>query len=246
MTEPEVTAEAQTAPSLPVAEEAQSAEPETTQETSPLTRDEVAAIIEEKVAARALEIEKQLDSAYKALRRGEAKGDMSLKELQKIRAEIDELSLRGLEPEKAELVKLQRQVQRDAESRNAPVDSNAELAQFNAYAKSVLEEEGIAGTDPVLTEWFKKYGEGYQTQADLRVALTRAIAKVRTEEAKKAKADSADREKKAREEERAKLRNEKRQEEGKVDRGTPAAGQSKNFLTMSSEELEAFEKSRRR
>ena len=241
MTEPEVKAETLTAPLEQQAEAQSEAE---TQDTS-LTRDQVAALIDEKVAARAVELEKQIDSAYKTLRRGEAKGDMSLKELQKIRVEIDELTLRGLEPEKVELVKLQRQVQRDADSRTAP-DANAEAAAFNVWSAPFLEEEGIASNDPILAEAFKKYGEGWQTQADLKVALTRSVAKVRTEQAKKASADSADQVKKAREEERAKVRNDNRQTEGKVDRGTPTSTSRKDFLTMSNEEWAAFNASRRR
>ena len=241
MTEPEVKVEPQTAPALP---EAQSEPAETPQETSPLTRDEVAAIIEEKVSARQAEIDKQLEAAYKTLRRGEAKSDTLVKKVERLEQEQFENSLRGMEPQQQEIEKLKRQTQ---QAQSPSVDPNAELASFNAYARSVLEEESISDKDPVLTEWFQKYAEAGQTASDWKIALTRAVAKVRTEESKKARSESAEREKKAREEERAKLRNENRQAEGKVDKGTPASATAqKNFLTMSSEELEAFEKSRKR
>lgn len=245
MTDPQVEAETQTAPEP----EAQSETAETPQETSPqyLTREEVDAIIEEKVAARQAEIDKQLEAAYKTLRRGEGKSDTLLKKVERLEQEQFENSLRGLEPQQQDLERLKRQSLRDSESRNAQADPNAEVASFQAWATSVLAEEGIAGTDPILTEAFQKYGEGWTSQADLRVAMTRAIAKVRTEEAKKAKAESADREKKAREEERTKLRNENRQAEPRLDKGTPAAtAKNKSLLTMTQEEWDAFNASRRK
>ena len=110
-----------------------------------------------------------------------------------------------------------------------------------------MEEEGIDSKDPILMEAFKKYGDGYQTQADLRAALGRAVGKVHAARAKAEAASVADREKKAREDERAKLRNEKRQEEGKVDKGTPASASpnsGKNILSMTPEEWTAFNASR--
>ena len=237
MTETEVKVEPQTA------EPAQS-EAETPQETS-LTRDQVKALIDETWASRETEIRKELESAYKTLRRGEAKSDTSLKRIDKLEGELLEVALRGLEPQQQEVERLKRQVQRDAESRTAP-DANAEVAAFNGWSRSFLEEEGIPSNDPTLAEAFQKYGEGWQTQADLKVALTRAVAKVRTEQAKKANSDSAAEVKKAREEERAKLRNENRQAEGKVDRGNPASAAPKNFLTMSQEEWTAFKTTRKR
>lgn len=243
MTELEVKAEPQTAPVLETAP-AQSEAAETPQETS-LTREDVKALIQETWAERKVEIDKELDTAYKTLRRGEAKSDTAQKRIDKLETELFDLSVRGADPQAIEIEKLKRQVQRDADSRTAP-DANAEVAAFNAWSKSFLEEEGIASNDPVLAEAFKRYGDGWQTQADLKVALTRAIARVRTEEAKKAKSDSAEAVKKAREEQDAKHRNETRQSEGKVDKGTPASAAKRNFLTMTSEELAAFNASRRR
>jgi len=239
--ESEVKVEAPTAPALP---EAQSEQTETPQETStPLTKEDLAAFRQE-IEAREVEIRKELESAYKTLRRGEAKSDTAHKEIASLKQELFEISLRGLEPQQQEIERLKRSSQ-DAQSRSA-IDPNAEQAAFANYATSVLAEEGIDGKDSVLTEWFGKYGEGWQNQADLKVALTRAIAKVHSERAKQARAESVEKEKKAREEERAKLRNENRQQEGKVDKGTPASTNTpKNFLQMSDQEFEAFRKARR-
>lgn len=241
MTEPEAEVESQTAPVVP---DAQSAPAEVPQETS-LTRDEVKALIQETWAEREVEIKKELDTAYKTLRRGEAKSDVSLKRIDKLEGELLEVSLRGLEPQQVEIERLKRQVQRDTDNRAAP-DANAEVSAFNVWSKSFLEEEGIASNDPVLAESFQKYGEGWQTQADLRVALTRSIARVHAERAKTARADSATAVVKAREEERAKLRNETRQSEGKVDKGNPASNSSKSILQMSDTEWKAFQATRRR
>ena len=230
MTEPEVKAEPQTTP-VEVQPEVQSEAAETPQETS-LTRDEVTAIIEEKVAAQRADVEKQLEAAYKTLRRGEAKGDTAQKRIDQLEDKLFDLSLKGLEPQQVEIERLKRQTQ---QAQSPSVDPNAELASFNAYARSVLEEESISDKDPVLTEWFQKYAKDGQTATDWKIALTRAVAKVRGEEAKTAKAESSEREKKAREEGRAIQRNEKRQADGPVDRGTPASTAGRNILTMSTE-----------
>lgn len=242
MTEPEVQVEPQTVE--PEKVETQSAPAETPQETSP-TLEQVKALIDETWASRKTEIDKELESAYKTLRRGEAKSDTAQKRIEKLEGELLEVSLRGLEPQQQEVERLKRQVQREADSRTAP-SADAEVAKFNEWSRPFLEEEGIPSNDATLTEAFQKYGEGWTTQADLKVALTRAVAQVRKAEAKKAVADSAEQVKKAREEERAKARNTERQSEGKLDRGTPAASNRKDFISMSDEEWKAFNASRRR
>ena len=240
MTEPEGTVEPTTAAPAPVEPAAQTETTTEPQETSTLTLDQVKALIEE----RDVLIRKETEQAYKTLRRGEAKSDTALKRIEKLETELLEVSLKGLDPDKAEVERLKRQVQRDVESRTA--DPQQEVTAFQGWSASLLEEEGIDPKDPTLAEAFGKYGEGWQSQADLRVALTRSIAKVHAERTKAARAESADREKKAREDERAKLRNENRQAEGKVDKGTPASATpaSKNILSMTPEEWTAFNASR--
>lgn len=242
MTEPTGTVEPTTAAPALVEPAAQTESTEQPQETSTLTIDQVKALI----AERDVEIRKEQEAAYKTLRRGEAKSDVALKRLEKLEQELFDTQIRGLDPKDAEVEKLKRQVQRDAESRTT--DPQQELTAFQAWSASLLEEEGIDAKDPILAEAFKKYGEGWQNQADLRVALTRSVAKVQAERAKTARAEAADREKKAREDERAKLRNENRQAEGKVDKGTPASAApvGKNILSMTPEEWTAFNASRAR
>lgn len=240
MPEPQETVEPQTAPTpeAPV-EEAQSEQTETQETATPLTREDAKALIEEVWAERQTEIRKEIDQAYKTLRRGEAKSDVSIKRIEKLETELFDISLRGLDPQAVEIEKLKRQAQRAD-----PVsDPNSEASAFQGWATPYLEGEAINSEDPVLKASFQKYAEGWTNAADLRVALTRAVADVHKDAAKKAKSESADREKKAREDERAKLRNEKRQEDGKIDKGTvagKASGPAKSALYLSQEEWEAL------
>ena len=246
MPEPEVTAAEVTVPAVEAETQAEAA---ATKETAILTRDDVKALIDETWADRENVIRKELEAAYKTLRRGEAKSDVAQQRIDKLESELFEVSVRGLEPERIEVERLKRQVQRDAETRSVISDPNAEVAAFQNWSVSVLEEERIKSDDPVLAEAFKRHADGWQNAADLRVALTRAVAAVHREREKTARSESAEREKKAREEERAKLRNETRQSEGKVDRSTPAASArsgGKGVLHMTPEEWEAFKATRGR
>ena len=218
------------------------------QETPTLTRDDVKALIDETWADREQTIRGELSSAYKTLRRGEAKSDVAQKRIDRLEQELFEVSVRGMEPDRIELERLKRQSQRDAETRAAPLDPSTEVASFQGWSASVLEEEQIDPKDPILKSAFERYADGWQNAADLRVALTRAVATVLREREKTARAQSGDREKKAREEERAKLRNETRQSEGKVDRSAPetTARAGKSVLHMNPQEWEAFKATRGR
>ena len=73
---------------------------------------------------------------------------------------------------------------------------------------------------------------------DLKVALTRAVAAVHREREKTARAETTEREKKAREDERTKVLNERRESEGPLDRGSAASGTQKvDWLNISAEEF---------
>jgi hypothetical protein len=239
-------AEPETAPPTTPAEEAPAAEPAAPETPTYLTLDEAKTLIEQTFVEREGNLRKDLDAAYKTLRRGEAKSDVAQKRIDKLEAELFEISLRGMEPQQAEVEKLRRQMQRESEARS--VDPNAEVASFNAESASILEEEGISAEDPVLKASFQRFAAGWTSAADLRVALTRAIAQVHKEREKAAKADSAKAVERAREEERAKARNDKRDADGKIDRGTHAAASAKpavrNWLSASNEEWEALKTQR--
>lgn len=244
MAEPEGQAPAPTdAQEAPPSEEAKVEETPTY-----ITLEDAKALLDQTWAERETNIRKDLEAAYKTLRRGEAKSDQAQKRIDKLEAELLEVSLRGLEPAQVEVEKLRRQVQRDADSRSAPPDPDAEVAAFKGWSSSYLEEEQIGPDDPVLKASFQRYADGWQGAADLRVALTRAVADVRKEQAKAARSEAAEREKKAREDERAKLRNEKRAEDGKVDKGAAAPASAspvrKNWLAAPPEEWEALKSQR--
>lgn len=240
MAEPEVAAVAPTAP----VEEAPSAEVAAQETPTYLTIDDAKALIESTLSERESNIRKDLDAAYKTLRRGEAKGDNAQRRIDKLETELFDLSLRGLEPQQQEVAKLQRAVQQQT---TAP-DPNAEVAAFRAWSTSVLDEEKISADDPVLKGSFERHADGWTSAADLRVALTRAIAQVHKEREKAAKADTSKLVEKAREEERAKARNANREAEGKIDKGTAAAGggRTRSILEMPPDEWEAFKATRRR
>ena len=79
------------------------------------------------------------------------------------------------------------------------------------------------------------------------MALARAVSDIHKDEAKKAQAAVKDVADKTREEERAKLLNQKRQDQGPIDKGTPAsAGRPKSYLEMSEEEWKASQATGRR
>jgi len=242
--EPQETVEPQTA--QPEAE-AQSEQIEPQETATPLTLEAVKALIDETMTERETNIRRELDQAYKTLRRGEAKSDVSHKRIDKLEQELFDISTRGLEPAQVEMATLKRQLQRDAESRTVSQDPSAEVSAFQSWSSPYLEEEGIKAEDPVLVAAFQKHASGWQNAADLRIAMTRAVADVHKEQVKKARSEAGDREKKAREEERAKLRNENRQAEGKIDKGAAAgksAGTPKNWLAASQEEWDALQAQR--
>ena len=246
MPEPQETVEPQTA--QPEAE-AQSEQIEPQETATPLTRDDVKALIEETWAERQTDIRKEIDQAYKTLRRGESKSDVVQKRIDKLEQELFDVSTRGLEPAQVEMAALKRQLARDADARTVSQDPSAEVSAFQSWSSPYLEEEGIKPEDPVLVAAFQRHASGWQNAADLKVAMTRAVADVHKEQTKKARSESAEREKKAREEERAKLRNETRQAEGKIDKGAvsgKSSGQPKNWLAASPEEWEALQAQRRR
>lgn len=244
MAEPQETVEPQTAPTPElVTEPVAQSEPTETQETPTyLTKEDAMALVEGVLSERESGIRKDLEAAYKTLRRGEAKSDMSIQRIQRLESKLEELATRDMSPEESRIWKLEREVER-ATTTTAP-DATQEISVFQSWSSPFLEEEKIDASDPVLKAAFEKHSNGWQNAADLKVALTRAVAAVHREREKSARTESAEQVKKAREEERAKLRNEKRQEDGKVDKGvaapTSAQARPKNLMALSKEEWDAL------
>lgn len=247
MAEPEGTVETPTAPAPVPEAETQNVEITTQETPTPLTLDTVKALITETFAEYKTAIGKDVEQTYKTLRRGEAKSDVAHQRIAKLEGKLEDLATRGMAPEEVRIWKLERQVERDAEARAQTANPDVELSAFESDATSILEEESIDRKDPVLNEAFQRFANGWRSSADLKVALTRAVAAVHKEREQTARTESAEREKKAREDERTKLRNEKRQSEGPVDKGTPASPvRSKHPLEMTEEELRTLIASQRR
>lgn len=206
--------------------------------TTPLT-------IEALTSALLPEIEKRLKPAYDAARRAEAKAERApsqvMSQIEPMRAALDEILTRDLNDDQKARYRAERAL---ADSQRTDPAQAAEREQevFRQEASSVLAEEGVNADDPVFVEAYQRYGQNAKNPAQWRLVLGRAIAEVHKTKAKQAEGTYAEREKKAREDERTKLRNEQRETEGVVDRGAGASsGAKKDWLSMSPEEFAKFD-----
>ncbi len=230
MAENETTAQAETAP----ANDAVAQTAGTSVTTTPLT-------IEALTSALLPEIEKRLKPAYDAARRAEAKAERApqqvLSQIQPMREALDELLTQNLNDDQKARFKAERAL---ANSQRTDPAQEAEREQevFRQEASSVLAEEGVSAEDPVFAEAYQRYGQNAKTPAQWRLVLGRAIAEVHKTKAKQAEGTYAEREKKAREDERSKFRNEQRETEGIVDRGAGASSGAKtDWVNMPAEEF---------
>lgn len=216
----------------------------TPQPETALTRTEVAELIAAAKQEVAQSLKVDLDAAYKAARRSESKGDTANAKITKLEAALEVVATRDLTDEQARLWKAERAVERANET-NTQVSAQQEDAQarsaFADRSTQLLSSEGIKANDPRLTEAFKKYTENVKSYADWDIALARAVADVHKDEAKKASTSSKEQVEKAREEERAKLRNEQRGASGTLDKGTPASAGKVDWTNMSDAEFIAHE-----
>lgn len=229
------------------------AQPATAQPTeTALTREEVASLIASSRAEVSAEIKRDLDAAYKAARRSESKGDVANSKLAKLETRLEELATRGMDEGQAKLWKAERALERATETAitvNQQQDYERAAAEFQQRSATYLAEEGIKADDPRLMTAFAKFSANAQSTADWDKALYGAVAVVHRDNAKKmadetakVSAESKTAVEKAREEERAKLRNEQRTVEGPVDRGQPSsAPQAKKIGEMSDEEFKAYD-----
>jgi len=238
--EPEVVAPATEAavPAAPLTE----ATPPT--ETA-LTRAEIAELVSTAKAEVLAEMKKDLENAYKAARRGEAKGDTANAKVAKLETHYEQLATRGMDESEARLWKAQRAEERAVEA-TTTVSQQQEFekaaADFQQRSSSYLNSEGISADDPVLTASFAKYSADARTYDDWDKALMRSVADVHKNKAKQAAESAKTVADKAREEERAKLRNEQRRDEGPIDRGSPASpAPKKGTWDMTDEEFKAYD-----
>ncbi len=88
MPEPQAVAPATTSAEAPVPQSAVLTEAAPSQETA-LTREEVAALLATAKTEVTAELRRELENAYKAARRGEAKGDQAQKAIAKVEARLE-------------------------------------------------------------------------------------------------------------------------------------------------------------
>ena len=187
------------------------------------------------------EVRKELKAAYDAARRAEAKAERAPERFRELMAPIEEavetLLTRDMTEDARDAFRARRELAR-ATRQDPEAEQQREIAAFQAEAASVLEEEGVKADDPVLVAAYQKYVAGAKTPAQWRTAFGRAVAAVHRDRATKAEGSVADREKKAREDERTKILNESREKEGPLDRGQPASTTQKiDWLNLPSEEF---------
>lgn len=221
---------------------------ETPPEETALTRTEVLSLI----ATARQEVESKLRQDIEILSASTRKtagnyGTANAK-IVKLESALEAVATRGMDESEARLWKAERAVERAGEitSQTTQQQEYAEAqSAFQQRSNALLAQQGIKADDPRLTEAFKKYTENVKTYADWDVALGLSIAEVHRDEARKASLSVKEQVDKAREEERAKLRNEQRSTDGKVDKGTPAAAGRIDYATISDEEFTRLEDERK-
>lgn len=241
--------------------------PALTAETPPtetaLTREEITTLISkarDEVRADVVnEVKRDLDAAYKAARRSESKGDVANSKLAKLETRFEELATRGMEDSEARAWKAERaleRVQETAQNVGQQQEYEQQAAAFQQRSASYLSSEGIKPDDPRLTSAFARLAANAKTYDDWDKALLGAVSSVHrdnaqkltvetgklTESATKLAADSKTVADKAREEERAKLRNEQRTVDGPLDKGQPSSSApAKKTWDMTDEEFKAYD-----
>lgn len=231
---------------------------ETPKDTA-LTREEVTQLIAtartELRSELLAETKRELDAAYKTARRSESKGDTAHQKIATLESRLEELSIRGMDESEARAWKAERALERANEAQKSIAQQQEYEQQANAFQQrsaSYLASEGIKPDDPRLTAAFSRLAADAKTYDDWDKALISAVAAVHKDNASKA---AAEREKlanesktaveRAREEERAKLRNEQRTVDGPVDKGLPASTPApKKTWEMTDEEFKTYDAAR--
>lgn len=231
---------------------------ETPKDTA-LTREEVTSLLNSvrtEIRADILtETKRDMEAAYKAARRSESKGDVAHTKIAKLEAQYELLATRGMDEPEARAFKAERDLERVKETQQTisqQQEYESQAVAFQQRSASFLASEGVKPDDPRLTTAFGRLAADAKTYDDWDKALISAVASVHKDNAQKA---TAEREKlagdtktavdKAREEERAKLRNEQRAVDGPLDKGQPASlPPSKKTWEMTDEEFKTYDAQR--
>lgn len=239
MAEPQASTPEATPPQEPQVPATGQAEVVEKQETPALT---VEAIRE----ALMPELKRDLKAAYDAARRAEAKAEAANKKasdnVASLEVALEAAATVGMDEKDRELWKARRALERQTQSRTVPEpDVESQRQEFMSESLSILEELGIPANDPEFRQLWEEHVSSQGTFAQGRRGLTKAIDLYRKGEVKKAAAGVTEREQKAREDERAKLRNETRVSEGKVDKGAPTGAVKRDWLAMPDKDFDAIE-----
>lgn len=190
------------------------------------------------------------EAAEIAARRAQGQSQGTIKRIERELAEsrrvLDDLVTRDMTDEQRALFQTRREVD-DLKARNTADAPNADeaAAEFRSESVRILADRGVKSDDPRLRAAFDKYVGSSGDPAVWHRALAYAIADVKADDAKTATSSVAERERLAREEERARATQASRRSAGPTDRGAAASGAApggKNVWQMSDEEFAKFEK----
>ena len=224
----------QTVPTAEASTEGAQSQEAASAQPAPATREDIEAL-------RA-EVQKAGKAAYDAARRAENKADNARRIVESKTAELEgayeQLVTQNLSEPDARAWKAERELKRVQETHNAPdVQYERAAAEFQSSAATYMAAEGVNEAD--ISESFQQYAKNAKTPAEWDIALIRAVADHHKTVAKQAKDEAKTAGDRAREDERAKLRNEKRSNSGPIDRSSPSAGGGKSPAEMNPEEFDA-------
>ena len=132
------------------------------------------------------EVRRELKAAYDAARRAEAKAERAPERFREFVAPLEEaiegLLTRDMTDDARDAFRAKRDLAR-ATRQDPEAEQQRHIAEFQAEAASILEEEGLKPDDPVLVAAYQKYVAGAKSPAQWRTALGRSIAAVHKERA---------------------------------------------------------------
>jgi hypothetical protein len=194
--------------------------------------------------AQALDLASRADASARRAQ-GQSKNTVQRleRELQRTNKQLDELLMSSMDETQRAAFQTRRELDEIKERSTAAPEADA-VGEFQEYSGRILTQFGVKNEDPRLRAAFDRYVGDSNDPATWRISLSQAIADVKADDAKQAGASVAERERLAREEERARAEAERRKAGGPVDRGAPQGGSTKpkNVWEMSDEEFKDFEK----
>lgn len=224
--------------------EAQTPAVEPKETAPPFTRQDAEALINSVKEELLANTKKELEAAYKTARRSESKADAANPRIAKLETRMEDLATRGMDENEAKLWKAERALERAHEQTSTVSAAQAHdenVRSFQERTNPYLASEGIKSDDPRLTAAFAKYSADAKSPDDWDKAVYKAVADIHKDERNTTASEVKAQIEKAREEERAKLRNEQRQSDGPVDKGQPSSTKKTDWLNMSGEEFKRLE-----